>query len=111
MSMADELERLRLLRDSGALNEEELSRAKARVLGESNEFSATNHGNSVLHQLRRSRSDRLLGGVCGGLGRYTGMPSWSWRLLFCLSVICFGFGIMMYCLLWLFIPEDQDALL
>lgn len=101
MNIADELERLRSLRESGALSEEEFARAKARVLGE----PAAPH--NILHQLRRSRTDCVLGGVCGGLGRYTGMPAWSWRLLFCLSVVGFGFGILLYCLLWIFIPQES----
>lgn len=109
MNIADELERLRSLRDSGALSEEEFIRAKARVLdGTSGLVGAgTSHTQHVLHQLRRSRTDRVLGGVCGGLGRYTGMPSWSWRVLFCLAVVCFGFGILLYCLLWLFVPLES----
>ena len=102
MNIADELERLRSLRDSGTLSEDEFVRAKARVLGE----SPSSTGQGVLHQLRRSRADRMIGGVCGGLGTYTGMPAWSWRVLFCLSVIGFGFGILLYVLLWLFVPES-----
>ncbi len=108
MSVAEELERLRTLRDSGAISEEEFARAKARVLDGSNGFHAAPDGPlNVLHQLRRNRSDCVLGGVCGGLGRYTGMPSWSWRVLFCLSVLGFGFGILLYLLLWLFIPQES----
>jgi len=110
MNIADELERLRSLRDSGALSEEEFVRAKARVLADDAGFAASGKDASsapcVLHRLRRSQTDRVLGGVCGGLGRYTGMPSWSWRVLFCLSVIGFGFGVLLYCLLWLFVPLE-----
>ncbi len=107
MSIAEELERLRVLRDSGAINEDEFTRAKARVLdGSSGQPSESPGPLHVLNQLRRSRSDSVLGGVCGGLGRYTGMPSWSWRVLFCLSLLCFGFGILLYCLLWLFVPLE-----
>jgi phage shock protein C len=109
MSIADELERLRSLRDSGSISEDEFTRAKARVLEGSSGFQAAPDDGplNVLHHLRRSRSDCVFGGVCGGLGRYTGMPSWSWRVLFCLSVVCFGFGILLYCLLWLFVPQES----
>ncbi len=107
MSIAEELERLRVLRDSGAINEDEFTRAKAQVLDGLSGQSPDSGGTlNVLNQLRRSRSDSVLGGVCGGLGRYTGMPSWSWRVLFCLSLLCFGFGILLYCLLWLFVPLE-----
>lgn len=108
MNIADELERLRALRDNGALSEEEFVRAKARVLGDGPGAGAySGEPQTILHQLRRSRTDCVLGGVCGGLGRYTGMPSWSWRVLFCLAVIGFGFGILLYLLLWLFIPQES----
>jgi phage shock protein C len=108
MNIADELERLRALRDSGALSDEEFSRAKSRVLDHSDTGLTDAAGPlNVLHQLRRSNSDRMIGGVCGGLGRYTGMPAWSWRLLFCLFVVCFGFGFLLYCLLWLFVPLES----
>lgn len=108
MSIAAELERLRVLRDSGALSEDEFARAKAKVLNDPGGLHSESAGpRNVLNQLRRSRSDCVLGGVCGGLGRYTGMPSWSWRVLFCLSVLCFGFGVLLYCLLWLFIPQES----
>lgn len=107
MSVAEELERLRVLRDSGAISEDEFVRAKARVLDSPSGPPSDSSGPlNVLNQLRRSRSDSVLGGVCGGLGGYTGMPSWSWRVLFCLSVACFGFGILLYCLLWLFVPLE-----
>ena len=107
MGIADELERLQTLRNSGAISEEEFARAKARVLDGSSASSPDEGPIEVLHRLRRSRSDAMLGGVCGGLGRYTGMPSWTWRVLFCLSVVCFGFGILLYCLMWLFVPIEN----
>ncbi len=108
MNIADELERLRSLRDSGALSDEEFSRAKTRALEQADNTESEATGTlKVLNQLRRSQSDRVIGGVCGGLGRYTGTPSWVWRVLFCLSVACFGFGILLYCLLWLFMPLES----
>jgi phage shock protein PspC (stress-responsive transcriptional regulator) len=107
MNIADELERLRALRDSGALNDEEFSRAKARVLGQNDRVEAAASPREVLNQLRRSQGDRVFGGVCGGLGRYTGTPSWLWRVVFCLFLACFGFGILLYCLMWLFMPLES----
>ncbi|MBN1828194.1 MAG: PspC domain-containing protein [Deltaproteobacteria bacterium] len=60
-----------------------------------------------LQKLRRSRRDRWIGGVCGGLGEATSLPSWVWRLLFTGLVLGFGFGILPYVLLWIFVPEDE----
>jgi phage shock protein C len=106
MSIAQELERLQALRDRGAINEEEFARAKARVLDNPQGAAHDSNPLDVLSQLRRSRSDSVLGGVCGGLGRYTGVPAWGWRVLFCLSVLCVGFGVLLYALLWLFVPLE-----
>jgi len=106
MSIAAELERLRTLRDNGAISEDEFLRAKARVLDDPADATSSAKPLNVLNQLRRSRSDSVLGGVCGGLGRYTGVPAWGWRVLFCLSVLCIGFGVLLYVLLWLFVPLE-----
>ncbi|MDY0044762.1 MAG: PspC domain-containing protein [Syntrophales bacterium] len=57
-----------------------------------------------LRNLTRSSEDRWIGGVCGGLGEHTPLPSWVWRLAFCLCVIFFGFGVVLYILLWIFVP-------
>jgi len=76
MSITNDLERLAELHRSGALSDAEFASAKARALGSSP------HGADGLvdglHALRRSRSDRWLGGVCGGLAPATGLPSWLW---------------------------------
>ncbi|MBS0387210.1 MAG: PspC domain-containing protein, partial [Proteobacteria bacterium] len=50
-----------------------------------------------------------IGGVCGGLGAHTGLPSWAWRVIFCASVFYFGIGLLFYLLLWIFIPSDHSA--
>jgi phage shock protein PspC (stress-responsive transcriptional regulator) len=102
MSVAEEIKRLHELHQAGALSDDEFAAAKARLLnsevpGSSGDFAT----------LRRSRSDRWLGGVCGGLGRISGVESWIWRLLFVLFVCTFGFGLAIYILLWIFVPEDE----
>ena len=56
--------------------------------------------------LRRSRTDRWLGGVCGGLAKVSGVESWIWRLVFALFTVTFGFGFVIYLLLWIFVPEE-----
>ena len=105
MSIAQELERLQALHDRGAISAEEFARAKARVL----DPAAADGGNQrpLLHQLARSSSDRLIGGVCGGLGAHTDLPSWAWRRIFCLTLLYFGAGIVIYLLLWIFLPLQE----
>ena len=104
MSIAEELERLQSLRDRGTISDEEFARAKAQVL--SGEAAPRSGAPSFLHQLARSRSDRVFGGVCGGLGHSTALPSWAWRLIFCLTVLYFGAGLLIYILLWIFLPQQ-----
>jgi phage shock protein C len=105
MNVTDELERLQALRASGALSEAEYAQAKARALGGA---AAGAHAN-FLHRLSLSGTDRVIGGVCGGLGAHTGLPSWAWRVIFCLGVLYFGVGLLFYILLWIFIPREGPA--
>ena len=105
MSVTDELERLQTLRDRGTISEEEFARAKAQVLNEPASARSASP-RSFLHQLARSRSDRVIGGVCGGLGHNTDLPSWAWRVIFCLTLLYFGAGLLIYLLLWLFLPQE-----
>ena len=106
MSISEELERLQALRERGALSDEEYARAKARVLqGTSVSSSPAGHA-SFLHRLARSRTDRVIGGVCGGLGKHTDLPPWAWRVIFCLVSLYFGAGLLVYILLWIFLPLE-----
>jgi len=109
MNIADDLERLAALHRSGALTDAEFASAKALALG-----SAAHAGTDAVvhwfHALRRSRTDRWLGGVCGGLAPATGLPSWLWRLIFLSLVLCGGTGLMVYVLLWILAPQEDAGL-
>jgi phage shock protein C len=61
---------------------------------------------SAVNAFRRSRTDRVLGGVCGGMARATGVESWVWRLLFAVLFIFAGAGLLVYVLLWIFVPSE-----
>jgi phage shock protein PspC (stress-responsive transcriptional regulator) len=57
--------------------------------------------------LRRSRNDRVLGGVCGGLGEFFGLKPLWFRIIFVILGIPGGLpGLVPYILLWLIIPEE-----
>ena len=57
--------------------------------------------------LRRSRSDRVRGGVCGGLGEFVGLKPLWFRIVFIILGIPGGLpGLIPYILLWLIIPEE-----
>ena len=57
--------------------------------------------------LRRSQSDRMIAGVCGGLGRFFGIsPAW-FRLAFLIALIPGGVpGILVYMLMWIIVPTE-----
>lgn len=57
-------------------------------------------------RLMRSRSDRILGGVCSGLARYFNTDPLLIRLLFVLITLAQGAGILLYILLWVLMPEE-----
>ena len=57
--------------------------------------------------LRRSRHDRVLAGVCGGLADFFGISATWFRLAFLIAFIPGGVpGIGLYILLWLIIPAE-----
>jgi phage shock protein C len=54
--------------------------------------------------------DRVLGGVCAGLGRRFGIDPWAARLLFLLILMIVpGSQILIYPLLWILMPSEQPA--
>lgn len=56
--------------------------------------------------LRRSRTDRKVAGVAGGLGVYLGIDPVIVRILFVVLAIFGGSGLLLYLVAWLLIPEE-----
>ena len=118
MNIADDIKRLHELHQSGALTDAEFAQAKAKLLSSvgsgasaqnanSNSFSGIDDSLNQLNRFRRSNTDRWLGGICGGLGKFTGLESWIWRLLFVFFTCYFGAGLVAYVLAWIFVPEEE----
>ncbi len=105
MGIADELTRLDELRGRGVLTEEEFQRAKARLL-DGPPAPPDIPAVAAINRLRRSRSDRWLGGVCGGVAAITGVESWIWRLIMVTLALFGGAGALLYILLWVFVPNE-----
>lgn len=60
--------------------------------------------------LTRSLTDRVWGGVCGGLGIYLGLNPWWVRAAFIiLGVFTAGTGVLIYLALWLILPPETLA--
>ncbi|GIV90098.1 MAG: hypothetical protein KatS3mg055_2616 [Chloroflexus sp.] len=58
------------------------------------------------NRLTRSATDRMLGGVCGGLARYFGIDSTIVRLIFVLAVLS-GLSPLIYLVLWIIMPQEE----
>lgn len=61
-------------------------------------------------RLTRNLTDRVLGGVCGGLGAYVGVNPWWVRALFViLGLFTAGTGVLIYLALWFILPAQTLA--
>lgn len=57
--------------------------------------------------LRRSRRNRILFGVCGGLAEFFGISAFWFRLAFLIALLPGGIpGILLYLLMWIIIPSE-----
>jgi len=60
-------------------------------------------------KLYRSCTNRMISGVCGGLGKYLGIDATLIRLVFVLMALGHGFGVLLYIILWFIIPREDLA--
>jgi phage shock protein C len=67
-------------------------------------FSAS----SARPRLTRSRTQKKIAGVAGGLAEYTGVDAVIWRVAFIALTVCGGSGILAYGLLWLLMPLGEE---
>ncbi len=58
-------------------------------------------------KLRRSLQDSVIGGVSGGLGEYFGTDPVIFRILFIVLTFTGGGGVLIYLLMWIFIPKAE----
>jgi phage shock protein C len=56
-------------------------------------------------KLYRSRTDRTIAGVCGGLAEYFGLDPTIVRLIFVIMFLIGGHGLLVYLILWVLMPE------
>ena len=61
--------------------------------------------------LRRSRTDRILGGVLGGIAEHFGWDSTVLRVVYVIvSILSVGFpGILIYIALWIIVPDAEEV--
>lgn len=59
-------------------------------------------------RLLRSRDDKMVAGVCGGLGEYTGIDPVVFRIVLAVAAFAGGAGLAAYVVAWICIPERND---
>ena len=57
-------------------------------------------------KLRRSSSEKVIAGVCGGIGAYLGIDPVVVRIALVLFTLCGGAGVLVYLVCWLCMPND-----
>jgi len=59
-----------------------------------------------MKRLYRSRKERVIGGVCGGIGVYFGIDPTLTRIIWVAATLLGGAGIIAYIVAWIVIPEE-----
>jgi phage shock protein C len=60
-------------------------------------------------KLYRSRDQRMLAGVCGGLAEYFNVDATLMRVLFLVLAVFGGTGLVIYVVMWLIVPDVSKA--
>ena len=59
-------------------------------------------------RLYRSKNEKIIAGVCGGIGKYFNVDPVLVRLLFVILAWAGGLGIMLYLVAWLITPLEPE---
>ncbi len=62
-----------------------------------------------IKRLYRSRSERKIAGVCGGLAAYMGVDPVIPRLVWVVFALAAGVGILAYLICWVVIPQEPEV--
>ena len=89
-----------------------VERAIARVgapedFGTANESGSNTAAAQSVRRLRRSRTNRSIAGVCGGLADYLQIDATLLRIVTLVAIIFGGMSLWIYIILWLLIPEEE----
>jgi len=60
-------------------------------------------------RLRRSRTEKMIGGVCGGLGEYFNVDPTIIRVLWVAITLLGGAGVIAYLILWIVMPLEPPT--
>lgn len=65
--------------------------------------------NGAPRRLTRSRTDKKIAGVCGGLAKYFGIDPIIPRLIALVLLLGFGTGVLAYIICWIVIPMEPES--
>jgi len=90
-----------------------------RILGDPEEIGGpensheqsrqTKYSSSRYRRIYRDPDNRVLGGICSGMGAYWQIDPLVIRILFLIAFFGFGIGLIIYLILWIVIPEARTA--
>jgi phage shock protein C len=60
-------------------------------------------------RLQRSRTEKMIGGVCGGFAEYFSVDPTLVRVIWVAMTLVVGVGILLYLILWLVMPLESPA--
>ena len=63
--------------------------------------------NKKIKKLYRSKKNKVIAGVCGGIGEYFNIDPVIIRLLWTLFIFVGGSGILAYIIAWIIIPQEK----
>ena len=62
-------------------------------------------------RLYRNENNKVIAGVCGGIAAYFGIDPLIVRILFVVFALGFGFGFLVYLVLWVAVPSTASAVI
>jgi phage shock protein PspC (stress-responsive transcriptional regulator) len=84
------------------------------IIGKPEDFDQTEDerpaplfGSTYGKKLFRNPDDRIIGGICGGIGTYLNTDPVWFRILFVLFALMFGIGLFVYLALWIALPSAE----
>jgi phage shock protein PspC (stress-responsive transcriptional regulator) len=88
-----------------------------KIMGEPSQFGSETEENnfkkseqtSTAKRFYRDPDNKVIGGVCSGIGNYFNIdPLWI-RIIFAVALVFFGSGILLYLFLWIITPEARTT--
>ena len=67
-----------------------------------------NHNNMSYKKLTRSKTDKKIAGVCGGIAQYMECDPTVVRIIFLIALLCGSLGFWAYLIVWLVAPEANE---